>query len=321
MVVLATAVHADPVVFLRPGYGEGATTVNVAFLMLDIDDINTADQTFTANLFIRLRWHDERLARGGHGLVILRPDQAWRPELIFVSQQKIWDTIPDVLNVYADGTVIYRRRIWGPFSQPLYIRDFPFDSQTFSVRLACLGTLPGEVDFIADPTVKSGFAPEFSLPDWEIRDWHLDFSDYQPFSESVSVPSFALIFDAVRHSRHYLLKVILPMVLIVAMSWVVFWINPEHASTQIGVATTSMLTLIAYRFIIGTRLPPVPYLTRMDTFILWSTLIVFAALAQAVVTAQLAGRKRGMLAHRIDAWCRTLFPLIFIAMTAWTLWL
>jgi hypothetical protein len=313
-------VQADVPTFSRPGYGDGPTTVNVAFVMLDIDEINTADQTFTANLYIRLRWYDERLAHTGQGVQVLRPGAAWRPELIFISQQKIWDTIPDVLNAYPDGTVVYRRRIWGPFSQPLYIRDFPFDAQTFHVRLACLGVLPDEIDFVVDTAMKSGFAPEFSLPDWEITDWRLDFSDYSAFSESISVPSFALVFDAARHSRHYLLKVILPMVLIVAMSWVVFWINPEHASTQIGVATTSMLTLIAYRFIIGTRLPPVPYLTRMDMFILWSTLIVFAALMQAVITAQLAGRKRAALARRVDAWCRVLFPLVFIAMTLWTLW-
>ena len=79
-----------------------------------------------------------------------------------------------------------------------------------------------------------------------------------------------MIFTAQRYTTNYVLKIILPLFMIVAMSWIVFWINPEQAGTQIGVATTSMLTLIAYRFMVGGTMPPVPYLTRMDYFIFGS---------------------------------------------------
>jgi hypothetical protein len=50
-------------------------------------------------------------------------------------------------------------------------------------------------------------------------------------------------------------KVILPLILIVAMSWIVFWIDPEESGIQISVAITTMLTLIAYRFAVGADLP------------------------------------------------------------------
>jgi hypothetical protein len=35
--------------------------------------------------------------------------------------------------------------------------------------------------------------------------------------------------------------------MIVAMSWLVFWIDPKESGSQINVAITTMLTLIAVR--------------------------------------------------------------------------
>ena len=62
---------------------------------------------------------------------------------------------------------------------------------------------------------------------------------------------------ASRQTGYYVLKVILPLVLIVIMSWVVFWIDPNEPGTQISVAVTSILTLVAYRFMIDSLLPNV----------------------------------------------------------------
>jgi hypothetical protein len=126
-------------------------------------------------------------------------------------------------------------------------------------------------------------------------------------------------FCARRHASHYLWKVLLPLVLIVAMSSIVFWIDPTESATQISVATTSMLTLIAYRFMVGSSLPPVPYLTRMDLFILGSTLLVFAALMQAVVTSIMAHKGRPDSARRADRWCRAVFPGLFVAVLVFSL--
>jgi hypothetical protein len=76
------------------------------------------------------------------------------------------------------------------------------------------------------------------------------------------------------------------------MLWIVFWTDPEQFGTQVGVATTSMLTLIAFTFVIGGHVPNVSYFTRMDYFILGSTVLVFATLVQAVLTEMMAKAKK-----------------------------
>jgi gamma-aminobutyric acid receptor subunit beta len=107
-------------------------------------------------------------------------------------------------------------------------------------------------------------------------------------------------------------KVILPLILIVAMSWTVFWVAATEVGPQLGVATTSMLTLIAYRFAIDRQLPVLPYTTSLDAFILMSTLLVFFALIEVLVTTIFEGKHRNKQAKRIDRYCRVIFPLIFV---------
>ena len=303
----------------RPGKDEGPTKIYVAMGLLDVDEIDTANQNFTANLFITARWNDPRLAHPGPGRRVVPLDEIWHPQLVFVNQQKIWPTLPRVAHISPDGGVEFRQRIWGPFSQPLDIRDFPFDLQDFEMRIASSYYNPAEITFEADPETASGLAPRFSLPDWEILNWRLDFEPYNPLGSRHGSASYALIFNAQRYVSNYLLKVILPLIMIVAMSCIVFWIDPKEYGAQIGVATTSMLTLIAYRFMVGAELPPVPYLTRIDRFILGCTFIIFAALIQAVVTGILAKKEKVDTARQIDNWCRVIFPAAFAIVGIWSL--
>jgi hypothetical protein len=289
--------------------GGGPTTVYVAMGMLDIDKIDSADQSFTANLVVVVSWRDPRLSdKAGNTLPL---SEIWHPRIQFVNQQRIWETLPKEAKISSNGTVEYFQRVWGSFSQPIDLREFPFDSQKFESKIAAVGNTPETVEFKQNPEIPSGVASDFSLPDWKVTGWKLDISPYAPLTPKRQTASATLTITAKRYSSHYVLKIILPLVLIMAMSWIVFWIDPVEQGTQIGVATTSMLTLIAYRFMIGGKLPPVPYLTRMDMFILGATFLVFLALLQSVVTSTMAKNGRHELARKMDRICRITFPLAF----------
>ena len=103
----------------------------------------------------------------------------------------------------------------------------------------------------------------------------------------------------------------MPLVLIIFMSWAVFWINPKEAGTQIGVSTASMLTLIAYRFTVDLLVPKVSYMTRLDIFILGSTFLVFLSLLQVIITSTLMRNGRDVLSLRIDNFSKFIFPVLF----------
>lgn len=308
---LALASHAD----VSLPEADGPVPVRVTVNVLDLDNVDSLEQSFVANVYYEARWRDARLAHGGPGERAMPLSSVWHPRLQFLNQQRVIQTFPEVVEVSPGGEVLYRQRVWGPFSQPLDVADFPFDEQTFDLLLVSAGFELDEVRLIADPKRPSGTAPSFSVADWRVDEFRAGGEEYE-FAPGLPVPTFHVRLRAERRSAYFVLKVILPLLLIVGMACSVFWMNPEIASTQIGVATTSMLTLIAYRFAMSGFTPPVPYLTRMDIFILGGTLVVFLILVVAVATVYLAGRGRVALALTIERHCRWVFPAVFAALSA-----
>lgn len=299
----------------HPNHGAGEPTkVAMRYVVIDIDSVDSAVQSFTLNIFYRAQWHDPREVHNDGGPITKKLSEVWNPNIQITNRQKIFDTMDDVVTIEPDGTVTQVQRVWGDFSQILDLVDFPFDTQKFEVTMVSVGHSTDEVQFVLEEELRSGISPEFSLPDWEIlghEAWGHNTSIFEGMAEA---SMFTVSLKAKRHNEYYVVKVILPLFLIVAMSWIVFWIDPEQAGTQIGVATTSMLTLIAYRFSIDSLVPAVSYLTRMDTFILSSTLLVFATLGEAVITSVLTKHGKAKLAVRMDQWCRLIIPAGFFAL-------
>ena len=126
---------------------------------------------------------------------------------------------------------------------------------------------------------------------------------------------------ATRHAGFYVRKVIFPLILVIIMSWAVFWLDPVHLATQVGLSATVMVILVIFELNLGTLLPRVSYSTRVDTFLLGSRLLVFLALVEAVTTGILAAGGKEALARRLDRWARWVFPASFVVVLVLAFWL
>jgi hypothetical protein len=287
--------------------------------VLDLTSIDDTTQSFSGNIFARLTWRDERLTHTGKNAVTRPLDEVWNPRLGIVKTISITETLPKVVEISPDGEVTYRQRMIGTFSQPLHLDDFPFDHQNFTVRVASVGNRPEDVNLVPMREQTIVDASDWALSSWTLTDWRLENEPFDFGGRSPPVAGLVLEMGMNRNTGYFVFKMILPLVLIVAMSWIVFWISPEMAAVQVSVSVTSMLTLIAYRFMVDALVPRVSYLTRLDFFILGATLLVFFTLIQAVATAKIAKQGRLPLAEKLDRWCRVLAPAIFIAWFFWSL--
>ena len=299
----------------RPSKNGEPTEVRMSIFVIDVDSIDTVDQSFQANVFFLCRWNDPRLAHHGKEEISRPLTEVWNPRIQFINQQRVWSTFPEMVEISPEGEVSYRQRVWGSFSQPLSLRNFPFDKQDFNISLYTSGYNTEEIKLVQDPATNSGIAPSFSVADWTVFSREAGPQVFMPGLGEEDRASFVLTFMAKRQSGYFVVKVILPLIFIVAMSWVVFWIDPAQAGSQINLAMTAMLTLIAYRFATGLLLPKFSYLTRLDYFILYSTILVFASLVEVVATSTLAKHNRLKLANNIDRWCRVVFPLAFFLLS------
>ncbi len=194
------------------------------------------------------------------------------------------------------------------------LEDFPLETQQLGVLVGTVQLGPDQVRVRIDPD-RSGIHDAMVPAGWSLE---------TPSSEvgtarlaDVTINRIRFVFPARRLPGYFAYKVVLPLALIVAMSWSVFWLDPKHVNAQLGVASASVLTAIAFQLSLVDLLPQIPYLTRMDRFVLGSTILVFAALAEVIWTSNLSVRDRLALARRLDRFARYLFPALYATLTIW----
>jgi len=301
----------------RPDPEGTPTKVMASLYIVDLDDIDGASQTFTANVYLQLSWMDPRLATENGFSRTFNLKDVWRPRIQLINQQKLWTSRPEVVEVGPDGTVRYGQRFWGQFSYPFNLRDFPLDKHKLEIIAASVDYDTEELNIVVDKS-ETGMADILTVADWRIVSWDSFPSTYKPSPGARPVAGFVFQFEASRLVGYYIYKIILPLALVILMSWVIFWIKPVHIGTKVSVAATAMLTLIAYRFVIGDLLPRISYLTRMDIFIIGSSILVFLSLLESSVAAWLEDSGNESLALVLDFWSRWAFPMAFAVLVILT---
>lgn len=305
-------------IFSIPAWGDNSLppspenepiVVHVALVILDVDEISDNDQNFTVNLFGRFRWTDPRLAHDGPGNISRKLEEVWNPRLLFLNIQRTWSYLPKVVEIKPSGEVLHRIHLWGNFSQPLNLRNYPFDRHLFKIPIVA-GYATDKLIVRVDPETIPYVAEKLSVADWDISNFHGESKELK-LSSHYTHNSVVYSFEGVRRSENIIIKVIIPLILIVLMSWTVFWIDPQQSGSQLAMSMTSVLTLIAYHIALGSKLPEIPYMTRLDVFVFGSTIIVFVSLIEVVITSRLSTNDRLNRARKIDMICKWLFPIVF----------
>lgn len=292
----------------RPDPGGPPTKVSVGVRMFDLTEINDVKQTLTGDFIVRMTWTDPRLAEFAGCKVPLAA--VWSPRIDFVNSGRRFPRFPDLVEIGAGGKVQYLQRYTGPMATYHNLKNFPFDAQEFRIWLASLEYSENQVQLVVDEKI-TGRRKLLNITDWTIDGvkGKIDRMFAEAFGQFQS--TYELQISAQRQSGYYMWKVIMPLCLIVFMSWTVFWISPAQFGPQIGLSATSMLTLIAFQFAMANILPKISYFTILDKFITGSTVLVFLALLESLTTSFLVSKKKTKLALRIDNVCRFAFPITF----------
>ena len=309
-----------------PDEDSDPNTIRFIIYVLDVDDIDGAEQNFAANVFVMLRWKDPRLADETDSKPHFVPiEDIWHPRIIIANQFGIVrPSLGELVEIDAEGTVTYHQRYVGRFSQPLRLYEFPFDEHDFSIHFIVIGYSPETLKLVPGdlpgyPDIVGGdIAKNLSLPDWHIIKYSAQECPFAIGATDIKAAGFSFIFTAKRYFNFYFWQAIAPTVLIVMMSWAAFWINPAESGAQLGLAASSILTMIAHRFVMANFLPKLPYMTRLDHFSILSMAMVFLALVEVVITSIMAHSDNLKIGKRIDRCSRVLFPVAFVMIVLWS---
>ncbi len=310
---------SDEMINTRPNLEKGPTELNVEWFLFDLVDINTVEQTYTVDFFIELWWKDERvvsaLNQAGLDKCEAGYDGVWRPKMFSLNAVKLDQSLPEVYYAFADGTVRGEQRITGTFRAKFNLNEFPLDIQQLPMEFVTTNYKANELKFNYNG---DGFDPNLSVAGWRLDDLEGQSGRYQMAIQSQKQTSieglayFQFMIDVTREFDFYFWKVILPMSLMVLISWVVFWIDSKHFSVQATLSNGMLLSIVAFLFSLQLILPKTSYLTKMDIFVYTSLLFVFFALMQSVTTCIIGSNGKADLAKKMDKVSRVLFPALFI---------
>ena len=297
------------------------TPVRVGIYLVNLHDVIGAEQAFLADVMVKAEWRDPRLAGKGSEVRSLPLDEIWNPRLQLANQRSVTTSLPRRVEVDSSGRVTYRQLFSGRFTAPMSFTDFPRDRHRLGVQLVTLGYSPAEIVLLYEgKDAQSGRAAHLALTDWDAGPVRVTRADFLPGPGERPLAGVALSWEVRRHLAYLAMQAILPLVLIVLMGWTALWPAPAAAPPRISIAVTTMLTLIAYRFALARSLPNLAYLTRMDYFMVGSTLLVFLVIVLVTLSSRLLGQGRQQLVERIDRWAIVGYPLLFAVVFVLSWW-
>ena len=292
------------------------TVIKVNLFVIDVDEIDDVKQSFNVDMSLDAHWHDPRLAvppdqRTGQKR-FMSLDDVWTPRILFINDRGLTAKLREGVNVDDEGNVTFQNRLSGRLAANLEFRDFPFDVQELSIDVISYAYTADEIQFAPDSFVVH--------PDrkFSIEGWHLEMRAPEagnlivPTSGEV-LPRLTYVIEASRDSDYYVLTMLIPMTLIIFMAWTVFWLQPNIVPPRIAISTASIFSLIALGVSIRLGLPKVSYLTKADIFVLGCTLMVFLALAIAVLGSRWANSDRMEQALKANRIARLVYMVMFFS--------
>jgi hypothetical protein len=276
----------------RPRKEGEATKITLGVQVVDVTNIDDVNQSINVDFIVRQTWTDSRMIPFEGCKFTL--EKVWTPHIDIVNSGHLWTRLRDYVEVFQFGRVQYMQRYHGAVVFPYQAHRFPFDKHEISLSFLSLEYGRPEVVLVNDDKFTGRTPNDFNVADWSIgtvlafvQTTYLDAAERDHSQLNITL-------TAQRRTSYFFWKVMVPLTLIVAMSW--------------------MLTLIAFLFATQAIVPRLNYLTIMDKFVLGSTILVFLALVEAVMTAYFIAKEREALAVRMDRYCRAIFPAAFAVM-------
>jgi hypothetical protein len=313
----------DPVtdpLLAPPAQGGKPVVVQLTLDVLNIPSIDEVNEQFTLDGYLFAKWNDPRLAfkpaSSQDVEKIYNVGEVWMPSFEMINSVAPRQQFDRSLTVAPDGTAHYSERFHAVLSSRFRMRRFPFDRQSLEVHLHPFFNDVALESFTVDQK-DSAISLEqrtySSLAQWHVSRVAARAGSGRQF-RSFAIPEAVFSIGVERRYSFYLWKVFLPLLLMVFLSWAVFWLEPQDLSNQVQIAVTTILTVIAFAFAISATMPRVSYLTFIDAFFLTCYVFVFIAIVE-LMTVHAAHRRRGAdLSRSIRRVSRWLVPAAFFAM-------
>lgn len=312
-----------------PPTGGGPIRVRARFDLHDINEIDDDAETFQFTGVMTLTWKDPRAAfdpaEAGVAERIFtgnfqfnESDPAWYPQAVLVNESGLYAKSGVVQRILPDGTCTLIETVNAAAKSDLNMRRYPFDRHELRATFEILGFGREEVAFEVDTVGSGAAAGGVSIPQWDIEGVSVRVEDRAALGVGSSglASSLVLAIDVRRQSFYILRLVVMPLALIVALSFAVFWMDRSSLGDRISVSFIGILTGVTYQLVMSQSLPQIAYPTLMHAFLYLSFLVMCATVVVNLVVGSMDKRQRFATGDRIDYACRWMFPVAYAGVLA-----
>ncbi len=267
---------------------ERPRAVRVGVVIRNIIAIDEVKENWQVNGLLVAKWNDPSLRyrpRGPEQLSRELPSKMWKPDFEFTNEETATSFHFVDLYVQPDGTVTSTQRFTATLSTNSDLRRFPFDSQVLPVVVQASGD-------DLDTTILTPDQKDTSLS----NRGYVGLAQWTPLSLTERLGT---VDGSVRHAkdiefsvkvrrnpRSYIFKFIVPLLLLVMISWVTFWLSHEEfkARDQLQSAVATLLIVVAFNITVSNLLPRTEYITYIDALLFTCFIFVIVAIGAIVLT-------------------------------------
>jgi hypothetical protein len=309
----------------------GPVIVDLGLHIVELTQVDEVINTFTIEGFMDLVWCDPRMAYEaeneeelGEKILLKEKAQAllneiWWPAVTIANQVNARNIENQELVILSDGTIEYKEKFSAELEAHYDLKEFPFDRQKLEIEIESFAWHDDVLIFKMNEE-KIGFSTDFEIAEWHIENVESKIESVKDIQDRATFSEFLMEIEVVRKYDYYLWKIIIPLILLVMISWSVFWMIGDKLVDRMSISMTGILTIVAYQFIISDILPRVSYFTFMDTFLSISFLIMLLSVFENIIVNNLDLVEESAQAKKVDMVCRIAFPVLyFVSLIALTL--
>lgn len=321
--IIQPAVSSEPNLFALPDI-EGPVVVSARFELRDINEINDEAETFEFTGVLTIRWHDPRQAfdpaaegvkekvyTGTYQFNEIAP--GWYPQIVLVNEAGGLEKNGVALRVQPDGTSILTETFYAVAESEFNMARFPFDQQRLKAIFEILGAEDHSVQLKVESDSVSSAYGAVKVPQWHVIDAATSVQGTtDPGSDNGMAKSALVVSVDLKRRPFFVMRlIVLPLIVIVLLSFSVFWMERSSLGDRISVSFIGILTAVSYQIVMGDSMPRIAYFTVIHAFMYISFLTMCAIVVVSLAVDALDKRGHSLLGDLIDRRCRWLFPLAY----------
>lgn len=294
--------------------------VYVRIYVYFLQNLEAHDLQFKIHALLQLRFVDPRLVfqkvapnrnQPILGEAALR-GSLWIPHIFFANERDssiLGTEDKDILtSISPDGTVIISTRMQAALYCWMNLQKFPFDEQHCSTILESWMYNSSELVLHWEQLSPVTLAPELHLTEyvllgtkWNESIINADLTDLRHGAFAGNYSSLNFTVHLAREMGFYLMDYFLPSMMIVAISWVSFWLQADQSAPRIMLGTTTLLTFITLASAQGKTLPKVSYIKVSEVWFLGCTGFIFGSLVEFAFVNTIWRRKKNVELKKVNS--------------------